>query len=157
MPLPRILRRLAWLWGVTGLCAIGLLGVALFLPDVPAAEMTVTLVDPQGRTSTIPVDVADTDDERRRGLQGKTSVDRAMLFVFEDEAPRAFWMKDTLVPLDIVFFRADGTFAGAHSMPPCIADPCRSYPSQGPARYALEFGLEMGFSDVNADWSLRLN
>lgn len=51
------------------------------------------------------VEVAETDLEHEKGLQGKESLDsdKGMLFVFEDEQNRSFWMKNTSIPLDIIF------------------------------------------------------
>jgi uncharacterized protein len=54
--------------------------------------------------------VASTEDERERGLMSvsKLPAHTGMLFVFDDDVPQGFWMKDTLVPLDMVFIGADG-------------------------------------------------
>ena len=49
-----------------------------------------------------------------------------------------FWMKDTLIPLDIVFFDADGRQVGSASMTPCEVAPCARYGSEGAYRWALE-------------------
>jgi uncharacterized membrane protein (UPF0127 family) len=100
------------------------------------------------------VEVADTDAERARGLMGRTSLprDAGMLFVWEGEAYRSFWMKDTLVPLDVLFISGAGTVVDIHHMeaqPGASDSELRRYPSSQPARYALEinYGLaeEYGF------------
>ena len=72
--------------------------------------------------------VADTPDARSRGLMGVTEVPEGvgMLFAFPDAAgPErpGFWMRDTLVPLDIAF-AADGVVVGVATMQPCTAAPC---------------------------------
>lgn len=83
-----------------------------------------------------------TDDaSRERGLMMRTKLpaDHSMLFVFTDSEPRWFWMKDTLVPLDILYFDTDRKLVSMQlDVPPCKADPCPSYPSDAPARYVLE-------------------
>jgi hypothetical protein len=83
-----------------------------------------------------------TDDaSREHGLMMRTKLpsDHSMLFVFPDSEPRWFWMKDTLVPLDILYFDTDRKLVSMQlDVPPCKADPCPSYPSDAPARYVLE-------------------
>jgi len=56
------------------------------------------------------VEIADTDAARKRGLMMRASLapDRGMLFDFRTPRPVAFWMKDTLIPLDMLFIAADG-------------------------------------------------
>lgn len=57
---------------------------------------------------TIRADVADTPEERERGLMGRESLapDAGMLFVYDEPGYRSFWMQDTLIPLDLAFFDA---------------------------------------------------
>ena len=61
-----------------------------------------------------------------------------MLFVFQVDSDGGFWMKNTLIPLDIVFFTADGGFVDSLTMAPCTEDPCPVYRPRGAYRYALE-------------------
>lgn len=89
----------------------------------------------------IGVEIAADDASRAHGLMDRTSMpaDHGMLFVFPAAAVQTFWMKDTLIPLDMVFFdarRRAVTVLG--DVPPCKADPCPIYPSTEPARYVLE-------------------
>lgn len=82
-----------------------------------------------------------TDAERARGLMMRTALaaDHSMLFVFPDIDQRYFWMKNTLIPLDILYFDANRKLVSMQlDVPPCKADPCPSYPSDAPARYVLE-------------------
>jgi uncharacterized membrane protein (UPF0127 family) len=81
------------------------------------------------------------DASREHGLMMRTQLpaDHSMLFVFPDSEPRWFWMKNTLVPLDILYFDTDRKLVSMQlDVPPCKADPCPSYPSDAPARYVLE-------------------
>lgn len=95
------------------------------------------------------VEVADDFEERARGLMFRDAMaaDSGMLFVHEREAPLAFWMKNTEIPLDILYFDADRRLVSIQrGVPPCSAgDRCPSYPSEGPAQYVLE--LNAGRSD----------
>jgi uncharacterized membrane protein (UPF0127 family) len=64
---------------------------------------------------------------------------QGMLFVFERPQPLAFWMKNTLIPLDILYFDADRRLVSvSRDVPPCKSAYCPSYPSAGPALYTLE-------------------
>lgn len=87
------------------------------------------------------LELATTPAAQEHGLMDRTSMaaDHGMLFVFEDSQPRTFWMKNTLIPLDILFFDAhDRLVAIQADAQPCKADPCSLYPSNVPARYVLE-------------------
>ena len=61
-----------------------------------------------------------------------------MLFVFPETTTGGFWMKNTLVPLTIVFFDASGSRVRKLSMTPCRKDPCTIYNPGRPYRFALE-------------------
>ena len=98
-------------------------------------------------TSTITIDehelvvaVAETPSQRSQGLMGVTELGGldGMLFVFQVESNGGFWMKDTLIPLDIAFFDSDGGLVNLLTMEPCAADPCPSYRPGGSYRYAVE-------------------
>jgi len=85
--------------------------------------------------------VADDTDERSQGLRGvgslPTDID-GMLFVWDAPTETAFVMEDTLIPLDVWFFDAEGVLIGSHEMTPCTADPCPGYPTPGAVSWALE-------------------
>jgi uncharacterized membrane protein (UPF0127 family) len=89
------------------------------------------------------VELALDSPERSHGLmfRPRMSEDDGMLFAYPDEGSRSFWMKNTLIPLDIAFFREDGTLLNVHETP--TADDPRhgappTAPSAGPARFVLE-------------------
>lgn len=87
------------------------------------------------------VEIADTDAARAQGLMQRTHLDddAGMLFIFPDEQVRAFWMKNTLIPLDILYFDGAGELVSARlGAPPCTTVRCPGYASRGPARYVLE-------------------
>ena len=92
------------------------------------------------KTATVTVEVADSPKERDRGLMNRTKleVDKGMLFAFPEAITQKFWMKNTVIPLEILFFDANGDFVNALQMTPCTADPCELYTSSALAKYALE-------------------
>lgn len=77
---------------------------------------------------------------RGRGLMGVEDLGEldGMIFVWEDAAPRSFYMLDTLIPLDLAFFDAAGVLTEVVPMTPCEEDPCPTYTSTGPVRWAIE-------------------
>jgi uncharacterized membrane protein (UPF0127 family) len=84
-------------------------------------------------------ELALTSAARTRGLMGRDPAPRdGMLFVFPADTTGGFWMKDTLVPLRILFFDAAGTRVKKLSMTPCRRDPCRVYEPGRRYRFALE-------------------
>jgi uncharacterized membrane protein (UPF0127 family) len=89
----------------------------------------------------VTAELAVSDEERARGLMFREKVlaDQGMLFVFEREDLHAFWMKNTLVPLDMIWLDSQRRVIHiAADVPPCKEDPCPSYGPETPARYVLE-------------------
>jgi len=87
------------------------------------------------------VEVADTREKQALGLMFRDALaaDHGMLFIFPNEAPRSFWMKNTRIRLDIMYFDKDLTLVSlAADTPPCRVRRCPSYPSVAPAKYVLE-------------------
>lgn len=87
------------------------------------------------------VELAITPQERSKGLMFRKSLapDQAMLFVYEDEQSRSFWMKNTYIPLDIVWLDSQRKITGVSAdARPCLDGDCVFYRSPGPVQYVLE-------------------
>jgi hypothetical protein len=100
---------------------------------------TVSITYPTG--THILAELADTPQKRARGLtfQERLADDRGMLFVFEKAARWSFWMKDTKVPLDILWLGPDKRIVHIEEhIPGCTQDPCPQYTPDKEALYVLE-------------------
>ncbi len=89
----------------------------------------------------IVLELALTDEEKAQGLMFRDSlpVDRGMLFVFPGDGIHPFWMKNTFIPLDMVWLSASGAVVEVRAdVPPCRLDPCPSYANVHAARAVLE-------------------
>jgi len=89
----------------------------------------------------VKVEVADSDDMRAQGLMYRDHLaeDRGMIFFFPQSGEYAFWMKNTIIPLDMIWIdEGKKVVHVAHDVPPCQADPCPSYPPGANAKYVLE-------------------
>jgi uncharacterized membrane protein (UPF0127 family) len=86
------------------------------------------------------VAIADDPGERTQGLMGVDELGDldGMLFVFPQEALSGFWMKGTLIPLDIAFFGDDKSLVDVLNMVPCTTEQCPSYVPDGPFSWAVE-------------------
>lgn len=108
------------------------------------------------------VELADSEFEKFLGLQGRKMLDkdRGMLFLYDEENDPAFWMKDTLISLDIIFISSDRKINGiAKNARPCTEEEeeihgCPTYRSANTSKYVLElaggsadkYGLDAGDS-----------
>lgn len=112
---------------------------ATWLPGTVAAAPATRHVSLEGQRFT--VELATTSAQWERGLMFRThlAADHGMLFIYPDAQVRNYWMKNTLIPLDILFFDAQRRLINVSAdTPPCKADPCPIYPSAAPAEYVLE-------------------
>jgi uncharacterized protein len=110
-------------------------------PALPRGR--VRFPDAAGKPS-VDVELARTDSHRQRGLMYRRSMgsDEGMLFSWANESHRSFWMRNTCIPLDLLFIAADGTIAGILEQVPTLDESPRRVPC--PSAHVLE---------VNAGWS----
>jgi uncharacterized protein len=107
----------------------------------PSVRRHVYLLEPaSGPRARVSLEVAADKPARERGLsnRGELPAGTGMAFLFPSDTIAAFWMKDTLVPLQIAFVDGVGRVVGLFEMPPCRADPCQTYTPAKPYRYAVE-------------------
>lgn len=97
-----------------------------------------TIVSDDGTSHDFRVYLATDARQQRRGLMFVRDLpqDTGMLFIYEDEGIRSMWMKNTYIPLDMVFARADGSVTNivTHTVPQTL----NSHTSSEPARFVLE-------------------
>jgi uncharacterized membrane protein (UPF0127 family) len=95
------------------------------------------------QTLVLRVEIADTEAERQTGLMNRTALapDAGMAFVFDRPADAGFWMKDTVISLDIAYWTHDGRIVAIRHMRPCRADPCPLYSPGSPYVGAVEANL----------------
>jgi len=106
-------------------------------PAAPASGPRVVLPD----GAAIQVELATDEPTRSQGLmyRDRLAEDRGMLFFFPQSGEYPFWMKNTLIPLDMIWIDDQRRIAHVTSnVPPCKADPCPNYPPNANAKYVLE-------------------
>ncbi len=117
---------------IAAVAALLLLVVSALADDT---QLTITSATGEHRFT---VEVVDTNETRAQGLMFRKELapDAGMLFDFKESRQVAFWMENTLIPLDMLFIRADGTIANIHVN--AIPLDRTSIPSYGPVKFVLE-------------------
>jgi uncharacterized membrane protein (UPF0127 family) len=94
------------------------------------------------------VELSKTEEELKRGLmfRKELSLDSGMLFVFDKEKIYPFWMKNTLIPLDIIWLNEEKEIVFiSKNTPPCLENNCKSILPDKESKYVLE--INGGVSD----------
>ena len=117
-------------------------------------EGELTFTDSLGNTKIkIDLEIADSEYERQLGLMNRKSMaeNQGMLFIFQYERMQSFWMRNTMIPLDMMFVNKDNKIITIHKNTKTLS--AQSYPSTAPAIYVVE--VVGGFTDkyniVNGD------
>jgi uncharacterized membrane protein (UPF0127 family) len=108
-----------------------------------------TFSDSLNNTKTkIDIQIANNDFDRELGLMFRKQMDenKGMLFIFPEEARQSFWMRNTLISLDMIFVNAINKIVTIHKNTQTLSD--QSYPSTAPAKYVIE---------VNGGYCLKHN
>jgi uncharacterized membrane protein (UPF0127 family) len=132
-----------------------LLTVVLLVPLIGACQRN-SAVSSQVciNSHCVEVEVVSTDAQRQRGLQFRQSLpeNSGMLFVFDQSQVHRFWMKDTFIPLDMIWLDAAQNIIHIEThVPPCTADPCPVYGVEKASLFVLE--VNAGVSD-HYQWSV---
>jgi hypothetical protein len=109
-------------------------------------EGELTFTDSLGNAKIkIDLEIADNEYERQLGLMNRKSMEenQGMLFIFQYERMQSFWMRNTLIPLDMMFVNKDNKIITIHKNTKTLS--AQSYPSTGPAIYVVE--VIGGFTD----------
>lgn len=106
----------------------------------PTFRHATAIIEGDGGPVLVEVEVAQTPEQRQRGLMGREELDAdaGMIFLYFEATKGGFWMKNTLIPLSIAFFDRDGEIVDILDMKPCRIDPCPSYFPDSPYYGALE-------------------
>lgn len=120
----------------TTLVLLTLLQAILFFNNAVANEANIKI-----NNHLFTVELAVSADERSRGLMHRKSLEpnSGMLFIYPEPRIISFWMKQTLIPLDLLYFDKDGQLIESHhNIQPCKLSNCKTYTNKKPAQFALE-------------------
>jgi hypothetical protein len=134
---------------ISGFLILVLAGIVVYSEYQKIADRNSITIFTQVGPKKINVEFAKTSEEWQKGLMNRASLpkDSGMLFVFPDEQTRSFWMKDTLMSLDIIFISSKGRINEITTLNPCPRASrrasqetgiCQSHNSKTPAQYVLE-------------------
>jgi uncharacterized protein len=114
-------------------------------PDEGGLSRGTLVIETEGGEVELSVEIAETAEEKARGLMGRPSLPRYAGMVFLEEEPvlTGFWMKDTLIPLSIAFWGEDRRIVRILDMDPCLEDECPIYYPDRPWVGAVE--VNQGF------------
>jgi uncharacterized membrane protein (UPF0127 family) len=91
------------------------------------------------------IEVAKTSMQRSQGLMFRTNlgIQEGMLFVYPQPGNYRIWMKNTLIPLSVIWLDENQTVIGVKTLAPCDRDPCPSYGVSDPAKYIIELSSDV--------------
>ncbi|MGH2450578.1 MAG: DUF192 domain-containing protein [Candidatus Limnocylindria bacterium] len=127
---------------LAALAALALATAACAIPPEPteAPDLPVAIIETSGGEVRVRVEIAETPEERGRGLMSRDALDEdaGMVFLFQEPSTAPFHMENTRIPLSIAFFDEGGTILRILDMVPCPGPPCPTYDPEVTYRAALE-------------------
>ena len=120
---------------------MSLLGIIFYFEYQKIADKNSITIFTGGGPVKIRAEFARTPEELQKGLMNRPSLPKnsGLLFIFPDETNKSFWMKNTLIPLDVIFISSKGRINEMTTLNPCQeTEICQSYNSKTPAQYVLE-------------------
>lgn len=113
------------------------------MEEVNDSPVTAIFLEDNKTLAQLQLEKADSTSDRRKGLMNRESLENnsGMLFIWEDSSNRSFWMKDTYIPLDMIFVTAGKTIRTikqADPQPDIKDRNLKRYSSEGPVRYVIE-------------------
>ena len=121
--------------------------IAFFI-ELPSSDTGAAATSITVGNHTYSVEIANTYEERSTGLMHRASLPEGhgMLFMFPGEDYHSFWMKDTLIPLDIIFVSSDFRVVDVASLEPCAAT-CEPYAPKEKSMFVLEVNKGSGIKN----------
>lgn len=126
---------------ISGFLILVLAGIVVYSEYQKITDRNSITIFTQAGPKKINVEFAKTPEEWQKGLMNRSSLPKnsGLLFIFPDEKNRDFWMKNVLIPLDVVFISSKGRVNEMTTLHPCQeTETCQSYNSKMPAQYVLE-------------------
>ncbi len=129
-----------------------LLILVIYVVMAKGDKKKLTLINSEGKKIPVDSEIAGNSSTKMKGLMGRQSLGKneGMLFQFDKEGRYSFWMFNTTIALDGIFFDSNGTVVDVIQMEPCGLNisKCRFYTPRKPAMYVLE--VNKGFSKNNS-------
>ena len=117
-----------------------ILGLIFLVFVTSCTKYQTVYIDNGAEKIKVKAEVADTQEKMERGLMGREHLgeNKGMFFAFDNDGVYAFWMKNTLIPLDIIFISKDFNIVEIIHAEPCVEEPCKTYKTTEYSRYILE-------------------
>lgn len=115
-------------------------GIIIYQQYLKFTEKNTLIIYTGAGTVKIRVEYAITSEEWQKGLMNRSSLNKnsGMIFVFPEEKNQSFWMKNVLIPLDVIFVSSNGRINEIATLNPCSEEPCSVYNSKNPSKYVIE-------------------